>query len=142
MAYGAKFMSVPTTTPPATYACTLSSQIIVVLDSIRHPGQRSDPAFIIAHHTDSQPGVIVWGAIIFDNGTPMVIIRGTLTAQRYVDDVLRNVFPPFFLQYLGLIFQQNNAIPHTARVAVNCLTACQTLPWLARLPDLSPIDHV
>ncbi|GFY05561.1 hypothetical protein TNCV_4370701 [Trichonephila clavipes] len=32
--------------------------------------------------------------------------------------------------------------PHTARVAMNCLTTCQTLPWTARPPDLSPIVHV
>ncbi|GFV74510.1 transposable element Tc1 transposase [Trichonephila clavipes] len=48
----------------------------------------------------------------------------------------------FVLQYPGLIFQQNNARPHTARVAMNCLTACQTLPWTARLADRSPIKHV
>ncbi|GFU67174.1 transposable element Tc1 transposase [Trichonephila clavipes] len=45
-------------------------------------------------------------------------------------------------QYLGLIFQQDNARPHMACVAINSLTACQTLPWPARLPDLSPIEHV
>jgi len=31
---------------------------------------------------------------------------------------------------------------HVARVAMNCLQACQTLPWPARSPDLSPIEHV
>ncbi|GFW50309.1 transposable element Tc1 transposase [Trichonephila clavipes] len=39
-------------------------------------------------------------------------------------------------------FPQDNARPHTARVTINCLTACETLPWPARLPDLSPIKHV
>ncbi|GFV18340.1 hypothetical protein TNCV_2822651 [Trichonephila clavipes] len=29
-------------------------------------------------------------------------------------------------------FQQYNAKPHPSRVAMNCLTACQTLLWLAR----------
>ncbi|GFX85056.1 transposable element Tc1 transposase [Trichonephila clavipes] len=42
----------------------------------------------------------------------------------------------------GLIFQQDNARPHTARVPMNCLTACQILLSPARSPDLSPIDHV
>ncbi|GFW56945.1 HTH_Tnp_Tc3_2 domain-containing protein [Trichonephila clavipes] len=31
----------------------------------RHPGQRADPAFPIACHTDPQPGVMVWYAIFF-----------------------------------------------------------------------------
>ncbi|KFM74957.1 Transposable element Tcb1 transposase, partial [Stegodyphus mimosarum] len=85
---------------------------------------------------------MVWVAISFDSQTPLVIIRGTLTAQRYVDDILRPVLLPFLLQNSGLIFQQYNARPHTARVAMNCLTACQTLPWPARSPALSPIEHV
>ncbi|GFW82337.1 transposable element Tcb1 transposase [Trichonephila clavipes] len=44
----------------------------------------------------------------------------------------------------GLIFKQDNARPlkARARVAMNCLTVCQTPPWPARLSDLSPIEHV
>ncbi|GFW51781.1 transposable element Tc1 transposase [Trichonephila clavipes] len=42
----------------------------------------------------------------------------------------------------SLIFQKDNVRPHTVRVAMNCLTACQTLPWSARSPDLSPVEHV
>lgn len=108
----------------------------------RRTGQRGDPAFTIARHTGPQQGIMVWGAISFDSRTPLVVIRGTLTAQRYVDDILRPVLLPFLLQYPGLVFQQDNARPHTARVAMNCLQACQTLPWPARSPDLSPIEHV
>ncbi|GFU01638.1 hypothetical protein TNCV_1521791 [Trichonephila clavipes] len=29
-------------------------------------------------------------------------------------------------------FSEDKAIPHAARVAINCLTACRTLPWSAR----------
>ncbi|GFW02022.1 transposable element Tcb2 transposase [Trichonephila clavipes] len=43
---------------------------------------------------------------------------------------------------LGAIFQQDNARPHTARVAQDFLRHLQTLPWPARSPDLSPIEHV
>ncbi|GFW34140.1 transposable element Tcb1 transposase [Trichonephila clavipes] len=34
------------------------------------------------------------------------------------------------------------AKPHTTRVAMSCLTACQTLPWPAISPDPSPVEHV
>ncbi|GFW36382.1 transposable element Tc1 transposase [Trichonephila clavipes] len=34
----------------------------------RRPGQRADPAFTIAHHTDPQQGVMVWGALSFEAG--------------------------------------------------------------------------
>ncbi|GFT08636.1 transposable element Tcb2 transposase [Trichonephila clavipes] len=40
------------------------------------------------------------------------------------------------------IFQQDNARPHTARVAQDFLRHFQTLPWLDRSPDLSPVEHV
>ncbi|GFW48317.1 transposable element Tcb2 transposase [Trichonephila clavipes] len=42
----------------------------------------------------------------------------------------------------GAIFQQDNARPHTARVAQDFLLHFQTLPWLALSPDLSPVEHV
>ncbi|GFX25012.1 cytochrome P450 3A8 [Trichonephila clavipes] len=38
--------------------------------------------------------------------------------------------------------RQDNAKSHTELVAMNCLTACQTLPWLARSPYLFPIKNV
>ncbi|GFX30360.1 transposable element Tcb1 transposase [Trichonephila clavipes] len=85
---------------------------------------------------------MIWGAISFDSRFPLIVIRGTLTVQRYVDLILRTVLLPFLQQYLGLIFQQDNARPHTTRVVMNCLTACKTLSWPARSPDLSSIEHV
>ncbi|GFU50126.1 transposable element Tcb2 transposase [Trichonephila clavipes] len=42
----------------------------------------------------------------------------------------------------GAIFQQDNARPHTARVAPDFLRHFQTLPWPDRSPDLSLADHV
>ncbi|GFY11329.1 transposable element Tc1 transposase [Trichonephila clavipes] len=42
----------------------------------------------------------------------------------------------------GAILQQDNARPHTARVAQDVLRHFQTLPWLARSPDLSSVEHV
>ncbi|GFV34426.1 transposable element Tcb1 transposase [Trichonephila clavipes] len=44
-----------------------------------------------------------------------------------------------FAEYPGRIFSE---IKHTARAAMNCLTACQTLPCPASSSDLSPIEHV
>ncbi|GFS76512.1 transposable element Tc1 transposase [Trichonephila clavipes] len=85
---------------------------------------------------------MVWGAISFDSRKPLVGIRGTLTAQRYVNDILGIVLLPFLLQYPDFIFQQDNAKPHTARVAINCLTACQTLHWPAGSLDLSQIEII
>ncbi|GFY09572.1 transposable element Tcb2 transposase [Trichonephila clavipes] len=49
---------------------------------------------------------------------------------------------PFLNGLPGAIFQQYNARPHTARVALDFLRHFQTLPWPARSPDLSPVEHV
>ncbi|GFU14370.1 DDE_3 domain-containing protein [Trichonephila clavipes] len=69
-------------------------------------------------------------------------MRGTLTGQRYVDDILRPLVGPFLNGLPGAIFQQDNARPHTARVAQDFLRHFQTLPRPARSPDLSPVEHV
>ncbi|GFX06104.1 transposable element Tcb2 transposase [Trichonephila clavipes] len=49
---------------------------------------------------------------------------------------------PFLNGLPGAIFQQDNARPHTARVAQDFLRHFQTLPWPARSPDLSPVVRV
>ncbi|UYV82585.1 hypothetical protein LAZ67_22000050 [Cordylochernes scorpioides] len=108
----------------------------------RRPGQTVDPGLTVEHHTGPQQGVMVWGTISFDSRTPLVVIPGTLTAQRYVDDILRPVLLPFLSHHPGLTFQQDNARPHTARVTMDCLQSCRTLPWPARSTDLSPIEHI
>ncbi|GFX39505.1 transposable element Tcb2 transposase [Trichonephila clavipes] len=69
-------------------------------------------------------------------------MRGILTGQRYVDDILRLHVRPFLNGLPGTIFQQDNALPHTARVAQDLLNPFQTLPWLDRSPDLSPVEDV
>ncbi|GFV30049.1 transposable element Tcb2 transposase [Trichonephila clavipes] len=49
---------------------------------------------------------------------------------------------PFLNGLPRSIFQQDNARPHTARVAQDFLRHFQTLPCLACSPDLSPVEHV
>ncbi|GFU79531.1 DDE_3 domain-containing protein [Trichonephila clavipes] len=67
---------------------------------------------------------------------------GTLTGQGYVDDILRLHVGPFLNGLPWAIFQQDNARPHTTRVAQDFLRHFQTFPWPARSPDLSPVEHV
>ncbi|GFW57557.1 DDE_3 domain-containing protein [Trichonephila clavipes] len=69
-------------------------------------------------------------------------MRGTLTGQRYVDDILRPHVAPFLNGLPGEIFQKDDARPHTVRVAEVFLRHFQTLPWPARSPDLSLVEHV
>ncbi|GFU64369.1 DDE_3 domain-containing protein [Trichonephila clavipes] len=69
-------------------------------------------------------------------------MRGTLMDQCNVYDILRPHVRPFLNGLPGLIFQQDNARPHTARVAQDFLRHIQTLPWPARSPEFSSVEHV
>ncbi|GFV21537.1 transposable element Tcb2 transposase [Trichonephila clavipes] len=86
--------------------------------------------------------VRVWRRPAYDRRSTLIVMHGTLTGQRYVDDILR-LHAGLFLNGLpGAIFQQDNARPHTARVAQVFQRHFQTLPWPARSPDLSSVEHV
>ncbi|GFT49204.1 DDE_3 domain-containing protein [Trichonephila clavipes] len=107
----------------------------------RRTGQRSDPAFIVERHTAISQGVTVWGAISWDTRSSLVVLQGTLTARRYVDDILTPIVLPMLSSHPGAIYQ-NNARPHTARLSQQCLQGYNVLPWPTRSPDLSPIENV
>ncbi|GFW28041.1 transposable element Tc1 transposase [Trichonephila clavipes] len=108
----------------------------------RRPGERYNSPHTVLRHTARTAGVMVWGPIAYDSRSTLIVMRGTLTGQRYVDDILRLHVGPFLNGLPGAIFQQDNAHLHTARVAQDFLRHFQTLPWPARSPDLSPVEHV
>ncbi|GFY04699.1 transposable element Tc1 transposase [Trichonephila clavipes] len=62
-------------------------------------------------------------------------------AHRHVDTILRPVVLPSIPRHPEASFQQDNASPKTTRMSQDCLRAINTLPWPARSPDLSPIEH-
>ncbi|UYV60612.1 hypothetical protein LAZ67_1001658 [Cordylochernes scorpioides] len=108
----------------------------------RRRGERSNPAAIVERPTVRQRGIMVWGAIAYDSRSPLLRIQGTMTAQRYVDDVLRPVTLPYLQGVPNALYQQDNARPHTARITQQALQDVQMLPWPPYSPDLSPIEHV
>ncbi|GFX79113.1 transposable element Tcb2 transposase [Trichonephila clavipes] len=108
----------------------------------RRPCERYNSPHTVLRHTARTAGVIVWGPIAYDSRSTLIVMRGTLTGQRYVDDIIRAPVGPFLNGLPGAIFQQDNARPHTARVAEDFLRPFLTLPWPARSPDLSPVEHV
>ncbi|UYV61750.1 hypothetical protein LAZ67_1006323 [Cordylochernes scorpioides] len=104
--------------------------------------ERSNPAAIVERPTVRQRGIMVWGAIAYDSRSPLLRIQGTMTAQRYVDDVLRPVTLPYLQGVPNALYQQDNARPHTARISQQALQDVQMLPWPPYSPDLSPIEHI
>ncbi|GFT06011.1 transposable element Tcb1 transposase [Trichonephila clavipes] len=93
------------------------------------------------HSTPTALGM-VWGVIVYSIRSPLEFIRGTLTAQRYVHNILQPHVLPFLQRFPGAIFQQNNARPHTTRVSQDCLRTVATLPCPARSPDFCPIEPI
>ncbi|UYV63778.1 Transposase [Cordylochernes scorpioides] len=108
----------------------------------RRRGERSNPAAIVERPTVQKRGIMVWGAIAYDSRSPLLRIQGTMTAQRYVDYVLRPVTLPYLQGVPNALYQQDNARPHTARISQQALQDVQMLPWPPYSPDLSPIEHV
>ncbi|UYV70845.1 Transposase [Cordylochernes scorpioides] len=108
----------------------------------RRRGERSNPAAIVERPTVRQRGIMVWGAIAYDSRSPLLRIQGTMTVQRYVDDVLRPVTLPYLQGVPNALYLQDNARPHTARISQQALQDIQMFPWPPYSPDLSPIEHV
>ncbi|GFX92270.1 DDE_3 domain-containing protein [Trichonephila clavipes] len=76
---------------------------------------------------------------------PIESYRVTINGQNWPTEHLlcsiRTTPGPFLNGLPGAIFQQNNARPHTERVAEDFLCPFKILPWPARSPDLSPVEH-
>jgi transposase len=88
--------------------------------------------------------VMVWGAMSWDGLSRLISIRGTMKAADYIEKILEPEAVPFTMNTPQLTFQQDNARPHTAKITMTYLSdrAVLLLPWPARSPDLSLIEHV
>ena len=84
---------------------------------------------------------MVWGWLCY--GLARDISQVNLTDVRYSDEILRPVAVPFVQQH-HLIFHQDNARPHVARICQDFLTNhnINPLDWPLYSPDLSPIEHL
>ncbi|GFW82116.1 transposable element Tcb2 transposase [Trichonephila clavipes] len=108
----------------------------------RRPGERYNSPHTVPRHTARTACVMVWGAIAYDSRSTLIVMRGALMGQRYIVDILRPHVGPFLNGLPGAIFQQDNPRPYTERAAQDFLRRFQTLPWLTRSIDLSPVEHV
>ncbi|GFV33735.1 transposable element Tcb2 transposase [Trichonephila clavipes] len=55
----------------------------------RHPNERYNSPHTVLRHTARTAGVMIWGAMAYDSRSTLIVMRGTLTGQRYVDDIIR-----------------------------------------------------
>ncbi|GFY08973.1 transposable element Tcb2 transposase [Trichonephila clavipes] len=69
-------------------------------------------------------------------------MRGTLTGQRYVDDILRPHVGHFLNGLPGQFSSKIMLVRIQQELLKNSLRHFQTLPWPARSPDLSSVEPV
>ncbi|GFX90832.1 transposable element Tcb2 transposase [Trichonephila clavipes] len=74
-----------------------------------HRGECLNPAYTLQRHTAPIIGVMVWDVIAYNTRSPLVWIRGIMTAQRYVRDILQPHVLPLMQRLPRAIFLQDNA---------------------------------
>lgn len=108
----------------------------------RKHGKYCSSTIIVEQHTSITPGVTIWSAITYDTQSPSVILCSILTVWCYVNDILWPVALPMLSRLSGIIFQHDNACPHTMNISGECLCNVTTLLWPAWSPDLMSLEQV
>jgi len=105
----------------------------------RRQGERFAPVCVRQHGRFGGGGVMVC-----EQKTRLIVIRGNLNAQRYIDEVLNAEAISFMQRNAPVVFQHDNARPHTARITRARLAAANvnTMQWPAKSPDMNPIKHI
>ncbi|GFV63636.1 transposable element Tc3 transposase [Trichonephila clavipes] len=90
--------------------------------------------------------IMMWAGIMINGHMHLhVVANGTMTGQRYIDEVLL----PHVRLFRGavgdkFVFMDDNATCHRTLAVQDCLDSegIQRLVWPARSPDLNPIENV
>ena len=88
---------------------------------------------------------MVWGGIMGNRETDLVVVQSNINAQRYDADVLNEHTLPFIRQHgPGVNLMQDNAHPHVAGVTTQFLQQnnVNVMPWPAASSDLNPIELI
>ncbi|KAI4883430.1 hypothetical protein NFI96_029838, partial [Prochilodus magdalenae] len=112
----------------------------------RRRGERSVACNILQHDRFGSGAVMVWGGISLEGHTALhVLARGSLTAIRDRDEILRPLVRPYAGAVgPGFLLMQDNARPHVAGVCQQFLQdkGIEAMDWPARPPDLNLIEHI
>ncbi|GFV57276.1 diacylglycerol kinase beta [Trichonephila clavipes] len=112
----------------------------------RESGTAYRPANIKEKDRYPTSSIMVWAGIMINGRTRLhVVANGTMTGQRYIDEVLL----PHVRLFCGavgdkFVFMEDNATRHRTLAVQDCLDSegIQRLVWPARSPDLNPVENV
>ena len=109
------------------------------------PNERFAPVCVAERDRFGGGSVVVWAGISAQGKTDLhVIDNGTLTALRYVNEIL-DVYVRPYAGAVGenFILMDDNARAHRARITDQYLEQATIvrMEWPARSPDLNPIEH-
>ncbi|UYV74888.1 hypothetical protein LAZ67_12001690 [Cordylochernes scorpioides] len=111
----------------------------------REKGTRNNPRNMVERDPYRSQGFMVWAGIFLGGRTALHIFRqGTLTGQRYRDEILAAYVMPQALEMgENFLLMDDNARPHRTGVVDTFLQnhAIARMNWPARSPDLNPIEH-
>ena len=95
---------------------------------------------MIAHDRYGGGSVMVWGGITMTGRTELYICQGNVAGLYYRDNVIEPVVPHARLHGNAVIFQDDNARAHRARVVQDHLQfrSITTLPWPSAVPRPVP----
>ena len=94
----------------------------------------------------------IWRCFVGNKLGPIAFINGTENSQVYID-ILGNTFLSFVDTLsadgiIDIVFQQNNARPHIAKITTKFLKNAarehgfSVMEWPPNSPDMNPIEHV
>ncbi|GFT19328.1 transposable element Tcb2 transposase [Trichonephila clavipes] len=112
----------------------------------RESGTAYRPENILEKDRYPTCSIKMWAGIMINGRTRLhVVANGTMTGQRYIDEVLL----PHVRLFRGavgdkFVFMDENATCHRTLAVQDCLYSegIQRLVWPARSPDLNPIENV
>ena len=90
----------------------------------RSRGERNLPPNLLQTVAYGGGSLMVWGGIFLNNKTDLIFIRGNLTAERYVEEVVQNHSLPFAHE-IGpdFVLMQDGARAHNSRASTCFLEA-------------------
>lgn len=88
--------------------------------------------------------VMFWGAFSFFAFGPLIVVDGQINKHTYLQFAKDFIVPELNASPHDLIFMQDNARPHTAKIVKDYFAEknVELVDWPAQSPDLNPIENI